>query len=228
MHLRIENSISFPSPEADISLIEVLGKDGELAVDNNRLKGVSFSIPIKLKLPRNIDVNTQATRISEWLKNDIDWHPLRFSGSPKYEYIAICYQQFDIAETLKNYGRTVISFRLKPYKRRVDNRAIEIENGMILVNPEKRISKPLIYIEGSGNIVIQNNDEDWLIINNIEGYITIDSELMNVYKDDTNQFNKMNGELSPLFPILKSGNNAITWNGNITKLEIEPRWEAVT
>lgn len=228
MHLRIENSISFPSPEADISLIEVLGRDGELAVDNNRLKGVSFSVPIKLKLPRNIDVNTQATRISEWLKNDIGWHPLRFSGSPEYEYIAICYEKFDIAETLKNYGRTVINFRLKPFKRRVGSRAIKVENGMILVNPEKRTSKPLINIEGNGDMVIQNNNKDWLIINNVENYITIDSELMSIYKDDTNQFDKMNGELVPLFPLLKSGDNAITWTGNITNLEIEPRWEAVT
>ena len=189
MHLIIENSVSCPSPEADISLIEVLGRDGELAVDNNRLKGVSFSIPIKLKLPRSIDVNTQATRISEWLKNDICWHPLRFSGSPEYEYIAICYEKFDIAETLKNYGRTVINFRLKPYKRRIDSRVIEVTNGIVIVNPEKRTSKPLIYIEGNGDAIIKNNGKDWLIINKnggIEDSITIDSDLMSAYKDNIN------------------------------------------
>lgn len=231
MHLRIENSISFPSPEADISLIEVLGRDGELAVNNNRLKGVSFPIPVKLKLPSNIDVNTQATKISEWLKNDIGWHPLRFSGSPDYEYIAICYEQFDIKETLKNYGKTVINFRLKPYKRRIDSRVIEVTNGTAIVNPEKRTSKPLIYIEGNGDAIIKNNGKDWLIINKnggIEDSITIDSDLMSAYKDNINQFDKMYGELTPLFPVLACGDNAITWTGNITKMIIEPRWEAIT
>lgn len=228
MHLRIENNVYFTSPEADVDLIEIPGRDGEVAVSNNRLKGVNFALPVRLNLPDRIDVNRQATKINEWLKADIGWHTLKFSGEPKYEYTAICYEQFDIVETLKNHGRAVISFRLKPYKRRVGSRTIKVENGMILVNPEKRTSKPLINIEGNGDMVIQNNNKDWLIINNVENYITIDSELMSIYKDDTSQFDKMNGELVPLFPLLKSGDNAITWAGNITNLEIEPRWEAVT
>lgn len=228
MHIQIVNDISFPSPEADIDFIEVLGRDGELAIDNKRLKGANFPIPIRLKLPQDMDVNTIATEISEWLKNDVGWHTLKFSGSLEYEYIAICYEQFDILETLKQYGKTVITFRLKPYKRRIDSRTIEIENGSTLINPEKRTSKPLINIEGNGDISFKNNDKDWLVLSNVEGKVTVDSELMSIYKDDINQFNKMNGELIPLFPQLTSGENKITWTGDVTKIEINPRWEAVT
>ena len=78
MYMHIRNEIVFTSPEADIDFVEVLGRDGELAIDNERLKGVPFSIPITLKLPEDITIEQVATEIAAWLKNDIGWYPLRF------------------------------------------------------------------------------------------------------------------------------------------------------
>lgn len=229
MHLHIENDISFSSPEADIEFVEVLGRDGELAINNNRLKGVPFSIPVRLKLPPNISVNDMSTKISEWLKTDIGWYPLRFSGSEEYEYIAICYEQFDISETLKNYGRTVINFRLKPYKRKIGVTDIDIENGGVIINQIKRASKPLIRVEGTGDITLQNNGTDWLVLTSVEDYIHIDSEAMSVWRETgRRQFTKMNSTLTPMFPLLESGENKITWTGNVSKVLIDPRWETVT
>lgn len=228
MNLQIVNDISFPSPEADVEFIEVLGRDGELAISHDRLKGVPFSIPVKLKAPQNKDVNTIATKISEWLKTEVGWYPLKFSGSTDYEYIAICYERFDILENLKQYGRTVINFRLKPYKRRIDNQIIELSNGDTLTNPENRESKPLIIIEGSGDITFQNNGVDWLILKGVDDLIVVDTEMMSVYKDDRAESNKMISTLKPMFPILTPGDNEITWTGNITKIEIHPRWEVIS
>lgn len=227
MYIHILNDISFPSPEADIEFIEVLGRDGELAIDNGRLKNVTFSIPISIKLPEDITVEEISTVISNWLKNDVGWHPLRFSESPDYEYIAIFYEQFNISETLKNYGKTILSFKLKPYKRRIGILPVEVNNGDTLLNVEKRKSKPLIYIEGIGDITIKNNGIDWLILESVDENISIDSETMSVYKDNIGQFNKMISTLSPMFPLLDSGKNKITWTGNISKLIIDPRWEAI-
>lgn len=227
MHLRIVNDISFPSPEADIDFVEVLGKDGDVAIDNERLKGVNFPIPVQLRLPEDMDVNTMATKISEWLKTDIGWHPLRFSGSKDYEYIAMCYEQFNIQETLKQFGRTVINFRLKPYKRKIDKQIIELTNGMAVLNLWNRESEPLISIEGSGDITLKNNGIDWLILKGVDGYIIVDSEIMSVYKGNRPEFNKMNSTLRPLFPMFHPGENIITWTGNITKIEVDPRWGAI-
>lgn len=227
MYLYIENDISFPSPEADVEFIEVLGRDGEVATDNNRLKGVNFSIPVRLKLPPSTSVNYQATKISEWLKGNVGWFPLKFSGSEEYEYIAICYEQFDVRETLRNYGRTVINFRLKPYKRKVDTRPFQISNGQSLVNPNSRTAKPLIHIEGMGDVSFKNNGQDWLILEGVDREITVDSELGSVYRGNHPQYNKMI-DIEPMFPLLYEGNNEITWTGNLTKVIIDPRWEAIT
>lgn len=227
-YIYIENEVSFPSPEADVEFIEVLGRDGEVAIDNERLKGVSFPLPIKLRfLPENTDINQVATDISNWLKSEIGWFPLRFSGSPDYEYIAMCYEQFDVQETLKNYGRTIITFRLKPYKRRINAPIETIESGTTLFNLQLRTAKPLIYIEGTGDIEIKNNGEDWLKLRGVDGNITVDSELMSVYKDDLPQYDKMI-DIKPMFPLLYKGNNEITWTGQVSKFEMLPRWEAIT
>lgn len=227
MYLRILNEISFPSPEADIEFVEIMGKDGELAIDNDRLKGVNFSIPCSLHLPENKTIEEAATEISNWLKNDIGWHPLRFSSSPKYEYIAMCYEQFDVEETLKQFGKTVITFRLKPYKRFVGEKSIVLSNGQTIVNEGTRIAKPLIYIEGHGDITFKNNGKDWLMLTGVDGHITVDSESMNVYRGNVVQFTKMKSHLKPLFPVLENGNNRIEWTGDVTKVEITPRFEVV-
>ena len=212
MHLRIVNNISFPSPEADVQFAEVMGRDGELAINNKRLKGASFSIPVQLRLPKGKDINTIATEISNWLKSDIGWHPLRFGGSDEYEYIALCYQQFNVEETLKRYGKTVINFRLKPYKRRIKSKAIKLKNGATIMISEKRSSKPLISILADGNIDFTNNGKDWLKLRNVEGSITIDSEMMSAYKGDRPQYDKMM-VMQPLFPVLEPGENKIEWVG---------------
>lgn len=228
LHLRIRNDVSFPSPEADIDFVEIMGRDGELAVDNDRLKGVNFYVPVTLILPADKTVAEVATDISNWLKNDVGWFPLRFSGSPQYEYIAICYGQFDIAETLRTYGKTVITFRLKPYKRLRGDEVIDVSNGETLINPNGRASKPLIYIEGDGDVTLNNNGKDWLMLTNVDGNIAIDSESMSVYKGVIPYFPKMKSHLKPLFPILESGSNEITWTGDVTKVEVTPRFEVIT
>ena len=228
MHLQIENDISFTSPEVDVELVEVLGRDGELLVDNHRLKGTTFSIPVRIWTTDGTTVDEVATNLSNWLKTDIGWHELEFSGSPDYVYSAVVIDEFDVQETLRNFGRTVITFRMKPYKRKAGVTQEEITNGQTLINDEVRVAKPLIYIEGTGDINLQNNGEDWLKLTGVDEFIYIDSEMMSVYKHRSlPQFNKMNSTLKPMFPQLSVGENTITWTGNVTKVEINPRWEAV-
>src|SRR5690625_1393895 len=227
MHLRILNEIYFPSPEADIEFVEIMGMDGELAIDNERLIDIHFPSPAVLKAPSDKTVEEMAKEISNWIKNDIGWYPLRFSGSPKYEYIAMCYEQFDIEETLKRFGKTVITFRLKPYKRFRDDETIVLTDGQTLINPSQRIAKPLIHIEGHGDITLTNNGKDWLVLTGVDRHITVDSESMNVFRNNVVQFTKMKSHLRPLFPVLYVGNNKIEWTGNVTKVELTPRTEVV-
>lgn len=228
MGLKVLNDLVLTTPESDIQLIEVAGRDGDLAISNNRLKGINKSFPCVLNVPLGSTVDKVATKVAEWLRTDVSWDRLTFSGYEGYEFEALCYETFDIEETLRRQGRTVINFRLKPYKFKTGSKdSIVLSNGQILKNTEKRNAKPIIKITGTGNITLKNNGADWVILRSVDEYVTIDTSTMSIHKDGLQQFDKMNANLKPLFPVLKPGDNKITWTGTVTKIEIIPRWEAV-
>lgn len=98
------------------------------------------------------------------------------------------------------------------------------EKSIALHNPFSFTSKPYIKLYGNGNgrLILQNakGNKIWNFAN-ISGYIEIDSELMNFYKGTEPKNNTVTGDS---FPTLSKGDNFISFDGNITKLEIIPRW----
>ncbi len=224
--LRIYNEMVYVSPEADIEFVPVIGRDGELAIDNKRFESGRLEFPVKLELT-NQTVAEATHDISNWLKNDINWHKLYYSEMPEYVFEAMFFESFNVNRTLKNRGKTVLNFKLKPKKYLIDGENIQLEMGTTLFNPEGKSATPLIHVEGSGNINFQNNGEDWLMLKDVVDEITIDSEMMSVYKGESPEFYKMIGTLDPLFPELAPGKNKITWSGNVNKVTVRPRWEAI-
>lgn len=57
-------------------------------------------------------------------------------------------------------------------------------------------------------------------LTNIVGYVVINSDLQDAYKDSTLYNNYMVGD----FPMLIPQNNTISWTGTVTKIEITPNW----
>lgn len=226
MGLTISSQTIQASPEYDVSFETVMGRNGDLTLDNERLK--SFVYPIHVFLKSDFPVEESANRVSKWLKDDIRYKPLFLSWDPDYIYMAIFYERFDIQDVLPKFGKITLNFRCHPVKYRTNSLSnIELTNGMTLFNPENRAAEPLISIEGSGNITLQNNGKDWLVLEGVDGHLEVDSSAMSVYKEELPEFNKMNGNVRPLFPLLNPGDNTITWTGTATKVEIIPRWEAV-
>lgn len=96
---------------------------------------------------------------------------------------------------------------------------INESNSMEINNPGTIESTPVITIWGYGSIDININDN---IINltNISNYITIDSEIIDCYRDGQLMNNYMKGD----FPIFKVGINKISWMGDIRRIKIKPNW----
>lgn len=98
------------------------------------------------------------------------------------------------------------------------NRAITLKN------PYDFTAKPYLKLYGNGNgrLIIQNSSgiKIWNFTS-ISDYIEVDSELMNFYKGTELKNNTVIGDS---FPTLSKGNNIISFDGDITKFEIIPRW----
>ncbi|MEB7428493.1 phage tail family protein, partial [Enterococcus faecalis] len=215
--LDIEGNVSFGSAGSDISLEEIPGIDGDIAVSNHRLKGLGKTFPCRLRLPSNKKIEDITNDISNWLKTDISWDDLFFSEEPQFVYRAIYYEEYDVERIVSFYGKTSLKFRIKPYKYFKDSLSpIEITNGQYLENKGSRPSNPLLRIEGSGDITIKFGSNQ-LRLKGIDQGIIVDLQAQVVTSLDGSRpaYDKVYTYPFPKFPV---GRHRVTWTGNATKV----------
>ena len=58
-------------------------------------------------------------------------------------------------------------------------------------------------------------------ISELDEYVMLDSELQDAYKDTQNKNSTIS---AAAFPVLEPGENTIRWDGDVTGVEITPRW----
>lgn len=80
-----------------------------------------------------------------------------------------------------------------------------------------------VYGSGAGTVSISGCTVE---IKAMEDQITLDCELMDAYrKVGGGASQNMNGSIyAPEFPVLKPGDNTISWTGGVTAVDIIPRW----
>ena len=83
-------------------------------------------------------------------------------------------------------------------------------------------SRPIITVYGSGqgNVYIGNQN---IAISNIDEYVTIDAEMQDAFKGLQNK----NATVNTADIVLLPGNNAISFSGGVTSVEIKPRWVTI-
>ena len=76
--------------------------------------------------------------------------------------------------------------------------------------------------DGKGTLTIQSegNNATWNFTD-IDGYVEVDSEQMNFYKDAEPKNDTVSGDG---FPLLYPGENVISYSGAITAVSVIPRW----
>ena len=93
------------------------------------------------------------------------------------------------------------------------------QNTSIIQNPGSVYAEPVMAVYGSGDITLMVNLQI-IELTGIEDSIFLDSDLKEAYKGSA----LMNDHMSGDFPILNPGSNAISWSGNLTKINIKPNW----
>lgn len=94
-----------------------------------------------------------------------------------------------------------VNFRCKPFWYMADVQPITLTtSGAFITNPGSVSSEPVITVYGNGEVTL------------MEACSGIAS---------------MNSTMSGDFPVLLPGQNAISWTGNVTKVEIQPNWRSL-
>ena len=182
--------------------------------------GVKYTCFLMPEEYQNVEII--ARNIYAWLFYDVAYKRLEDSYERGYYRLAYCGQSVSVEEITRGLlGKLEIELTCKPYKFAYNGeRTITLTKAGTLYNTEGFTAKPYMKIYGSGNVTIYINARAHSFAG-IQSYIEVDSELMNAYKGDELQNNKMT---STLFPKLAAGQNNISWSGNVTKIEIIPRW----
>lgn len=219
--LLVTKKNSFNGAERDISYISIPGKSGDLIIDNGRYKNVNIVYDLALVNNTELPFAELTHQIKGWLLSESGYFRLWDSYDQDYFRYASYNAEVGIEQELQSLGSVQLSFNCKPFKYSFSGQNVLVfkESGS-LYNPEFFSSCPYIKIIGQGAVTLTVNNSAFYFTD-IDEYIEIDSEIMNSYKGTVLQNNKMSGAG---FPILAPGKNNISWVGNVTKLEIVPRW----
>lgn len=218
--ISIKNINYLSTPSRKITEYEIPGRDGKLYIDEGTFDNFTLEVEIFIKArgQKLVDICRQ---INRWLLTDFKKRKLSISNIPDYYYIAIVKDGIDVKKATGNNGECTIKFICEPLKRSVygDDIVTIYNNNTTIYNQEGFKTQPYLKIFGSGNVTVSIGGRD-LILKNIQEYIEVDTELQNCFKDNVNQNHKMYSD----FPFLSPGENVISWQGNVNKIELKPRY----
>jgi len=204
----------------DVSFTAVPGRNGDLLTDNRRYKNVKVEYGVTA-MDGIFKIPEIAHRIKGWLLSEVGYFELADSYDPDYFRLAAYSDEYNLMQELESLGNSKIIFSCKPFRYLIDGqRPLVLTEAKTIRNPELFPASPYIKIVGSGDISLAINASTF-VFKGVEGYIEIDSELMQAYKGAENQNAKM---YTPTFPSLLRGNNSISWTGCVSCVEIVPRW----
>ena len=202
-------------PQRDAEKLTIPGRSGFLTVDNEAYQ------PIVKTLECRLTDNSRIDNIAKWLDGG---GKIIFSAEPDKYYRAVVNRAIPIRYMLERYRAFAISFDCQPFKYSVnyENDFLSLtQSNFTFYGKGTFQAEPIITVYGSGNISLNINGK---VINltGVSGKITINSEIMDAYRDNMNQNMNMVGD----FPLLNANNevNNIAWAGNVSKVEIIPNW----
>lgn len=199
--------------ERRVEQVTIPGRSGELTMDEGTYAPYVISVECSTRGNENLD------EILAWLNGA---GGLILCTEPDKVFRASIYNKISVADMIYLYNSFLLQFRVQPFKYSVNaaGDALELTAPTTIRNSGTVYSEPLITVYGSGDITLNINGNPYPL-RNVDGNITIDSEMMEVFKGSTNQNSKYGGAEFPRFEV---GQNEIRWTGNVSKIKIQPRW----
>lgn len=208
---------TYDSPARDMEAISIPGRNGTLLVDNGRFENieVSYTAVLKKQFYENvIEINKWLGGVTGYARLEdsynLDFYRMgRLSGGISWDTYLLVKQ-----------GKASLTFDCKPQKFYKNGEfSIAVSSGAVLINPSVFAALPLIRVYGTGGILYVGNYQ--VKISSINEYVDIDCDLQDCYKETMN-CNK--NVYIPEFPKLGAGRTGIAFEGNISKVEVTPRW----
>lgn len=207
----------FNAPVRDIKTVEIEGRNGSLIIDNGRYKNIVVNYPVFIRQK----FRTNANSVRQWLCSQIGYKRLEDTYNPEYFRLGRFSTPLNFDVHFLKSSETNLSFDCKPQRfLKSGEYSFKMNKSGVIYNPTSFNALPIITIFGNGTGVLNVNGTI-VQVKSLDDYLILDSETQNAYKDTANKNNTINAEQ---FPFFTPDENIITISGNITGLEITPRW----
>lgn len=191
---------------------EVPGRNGNLTVFDG-----FENVPLVLHF-NFINTNVRSTfrEINNWL---IGRSKVRLSDTKMYRIITQSIISVNtVRNDLKEWCDFEIEIMTEPFEYE-DAGTEEASGETTIYNPSKIDAETTLKVYGEGTCrVLLNNNQ--IILKDVQDFIIVDGIIKKAHKLLSSKDNDMQGQ----YPVLKSGENAISFSGQTTKVEIVKRW----
>ena len=214
--VNVKSRIDMPTPKPIYEEIEIPGRNGKL------IKFLGYEdneIEVDLNL---YDVGNISKRMRVLSSLLLKTETISFTDDLEVFYKVKKVEIDNVERKLKRFGYITVKFTLDPFSYLSQIFPITITSSTKLANLGTYESEPYIKVNGNGNITLDINGNK-IELKNVEGFIEIDSEAKETYKNNELQNDKKVGE----YPTFLVGENTISWTGNVTSIEVDPRWRCL-
>lgn len=225
-NLYINGHRTFDSPEKDYSMIQVPGRNGDVAMDGNRLSNIELHYDSSFIFE---DFEESFSNLKNFLLSQRGYQRLVDTYHPNEYRLAIFRKAIEPTMNESNeVGAFDLVFECQPQRYLLSGEVIDemdvsdlrYAEPFSIENPTLFDSEPLIRVYGTGRVGI---GEYTIVIDEADGYTDIDCHMMDCYKGNQNR-NSYVTLSNHEFPVLKPGKNIVTMGTGISKVEITPRW----
>ncbi len=211
--------IEIPTPDQDIEFIQIKGRHGALT---KKYGYIDILLPVDFYIFGNEPFKKIYRKAKQKMMN-AKTLMLKDDDTVFYKIKSVSFS--NALNPNIEAGEFTVNFTLSPFQYEIADSTRTITARTTLTNPGYR-SQPIITAEVAGTGRIYINDQE-IVIQNVNGPIIIDSELMNAYGNNNGIITNLNNHMIGDFPIFEHGDNVVEFDGDISSLEIDPRWRWV-
>lgn len=214
-------------PEEEYDMITVPGRSGNLAIRKNRYENIEVTYPAMIFADTDDDFDEHLTALIDGLKAQHGYQRLGTTYRPDEYRLGVFRSNVDVVpDDAGRVGEFDIVFDCKPQRFLTSGEtAVTFTANGSITNPTQFEAKPLIKVTGYGTLGV--GDRSVIITGTAGQVIYIDCEIMEAWQMSGTAIIPRNDYVQYVgnqFPVLASGVNGISMSGNITKVEVTPRW----
>ena len=211
---------SFNAPERVYDMQIIPGRNGSLAIDENRFENIEVTYPAFIFQQSGTDFGTKVAELRNMLLSRNGYKRLMDTYHSDEFRLAIYKSGLEVEpKCINRAGLFDLTFECKPQRFLTSGEVVTTKtSSFTITNPTQFDARPLLVITGTGNLTVNG-----VQIAISASPTTIDCDAMEAYNGTTSR----NGNivLTPNeFPVLSPGSNTVTMGSGITKVEITPRW----